>query len=87
MSTFRPKVDYSLRPAKATVRRMIVEALARLSPLVPVDEYRYIGMGSTYFRDFQIVHRRLGICDMVTIEGDLQAEDRSGLTYLWRVSK
>lgn len=76
MSAFRPKVDYSIRPAKATVRRMIVEALAQLSPLVPVDKYRYIGMGGTYFRDFQIVHRRLGICDMVTIEAKQSAEER-----------
>ncbi len=76
MPPFRPKVDYSLRPAKATSRRMIVEALARLTPLMPVDKYRYVGMGSTYFRDFQVVHRRLGICDMITIEGDPRAEDR-----------
>ncbi len=76
MSVFRPKIDYSLRPAKATVRRMIVEALGRLDPLVPVDQYRYVGMGGTYFRDFQIVHRRLGIRSMVTIEDDLRAEER-----------
>ena len=55
---------------------MVVEALSRLGPLNPVGEYRYVGMGSTYFRDFQIIHRRLGISDMTTIEGQLQAEDR-----------
>ena len=76
MPPFRPKVDYSLRPAKATARRMIVEALSQLTPLMPVEEYRYVGMGSTYFRDFQLVHRRLGICDMITIEGDPRAEAR-----------
>lgn len=76
MPQFRPKVNYSLRPAKATVRRMVVDALARLGPLNPVNEYRYVGMGSTYFRDFQIIHRRLGISDMTTIEGEAQAEDR-----------
>ena len=76
MATHYPKVDYSLRPAKAAVRRMIVTALARLNPLVPLESYRYIGMGSIYFRDFQIVHRELGIADMISIEGDSKAEDR-----------
>ena len=76
MPPFRPKVDYSLRPAKSTERQMIVEALARLSPLVPVDRYRYVGMGSIYFRDFKIVHRRLGIDNMITIEGKRRAEER-----------
>ena len=76
MPPFRPKVDYSLRPAKSTVRQMVVETLGRLGPLVPVDRYRYVGMGSIYFRDFQIVHRRLGINDMITIEGNRRAEER-----------
>ena len=76
MAEFRPKVDYSLRPGKATVRRIIIEALARLGPLMPLNEYRYIGMGSTYFRDFQMIHRRLGVSDMITIEDALGAEDR-----------
>lgn len=76
MATFRPKVDYSIRPAKATVRRMIVEALARLDPLVRVDQYRYVGMGSIFFRDFQIIHRRLGVNNMITMEGEAKAETR-----------
>ena len=76
MPTHRPKVDYSLRPAKAAVRQMVVTALARLGPLMPLDSYRYIGMGSIYFRDFQLVHRQLGINDMISIEGDPNAENR-----------
>ena len=73
-----PKVDYSLRPAKAAERQMLVEALARLDPLDPderLDTSRYVGMGSIYFRDFQLVHRRLGIDDMISIENEL-AEER-----------
>ena len=76
MQEFRPKVDYSLRPAKATVRRMVIETLAQLNPLVPVKSYRYIGMGSIYFRDFLMVHRQLGIAEMITIEGNAVAEER-----------
>ncbi len=74
--SFSPKVNYALRPAKASTRRMIVEALARLGPIAPVEQYRYIGMGSIYFRDFELVHRRLGIDQMVTIEGHPNAADR-----------
>ena len=43
---------------------------------MPLDSYRYIGMGSIYFREFQLVHRQLGITDMISIERDLSAEDR-----------
>ena len=76
MSAYRPKVDYSLRPAKSTERRMVVETLAHLDSFVPLADYRYVGMGSIYFRDFQLAHRRLGIDDMISIEGTSQAEIR-----------
>ena len=75
-TTFRPKVDYTIRPAKATVRRMFAESLSRLSPLARVDQYRYVGMGSIFFRDFQILHRTLGISQMTTIESKKNAKVR-----------
>jgi len=65
-----------MRPAKATIRRMIVEVLSKLEPLAPLNQYRYVGMGSIFFRDFQVIHRRLGIDDMITIEGDHAAAER-----------
>ena len=74
--TFRPVVDYSLRPAKAVVRRLVVEVVSRLNPITPVNRLRYIGMGSTYFRDFHLMHRRLRIDDMVSIEAKTQAQKR-----------
>ena len=77
MPPSRPKVDYSLRPAKAAARQMVVDALARLDPLDPVEPLgasRYVGMGSIYFRDFQLVHRRLGVDDMISIENELPEE-------------
>lgn len=75
-SAFRPLVDYSLRPAKAIVRRFIVEAMSRLDSAIPVSQYRYIGMGSIYFRDFQLIHRRLRIDKMISIEGRENARKR-----------
>ncbi|MYB15489.1 MAG: hypothetical protein F4X41_00415 [Chloroflexi bacterium] len=55
---------------------MVAETLAKLDPAVAANECRYVGMGSIFFRDFQIFHRRLGMNDMVTIEGNRNAESR-----------
>jgi hypothetical protein len=73
MSSFR-EINYTLRPAKATERRMLGEAFRRLYPFERVENYRYIGFGSIYFSDFQVVHRALGIDDMVSIERDTAAK-------------
>ena len=74
--TFDPVVDYTLRPAKALVRRLVIEAVDRVDPVTPVSQYRYIGMGSTYFRDFHLVHRRLRIDNMISLEHHQRARDR-----------
>ena len=76
MSTRTPKVNYSLRPGKAAVRRMVVEILSRLEPITPVSQYAYVGFGSLFFEDFQLIHRRLGINQMTTIEKDLSLSQR-----------
>ncbi|MYC47087.1 MAG: hypothetical protein F4X45_01965 [Chloroflexi bacterium] len=55
---------------------MVAEVLANLDPIVRIHECRYVGMGSIFFRDFQLLHRRLGINDMVTVEGQWAAESR-----------
>lgn len=74
---FSPKIDYSLRPAKATARRMIAETLVRLQLPMPIWNYRYVGMGSIFFRDFLLFHRVLGINDMISIEHEINAETRA----------
>ena len=62
------KINYALRPAKATERKMIVEALTRLRAFFTLESYRYIGFGSPYFTDFSLIHRSVGIQDMVCME-------------------
>lgn len=47
---------------------MITEALSRLKHFAPLEEYRYFGMGSLYFRDHIVLHKRLGISDLTSIE-------------------
>jgi hypothetical protein len=74
-SASRP-LNYSLRPAKNIERKMMGEAMARLSVLAPLSRYRYIGLGSEFFNDFALYHQSLGIHDMVSIEWDAAKVDR-----------
>lgn len=62
------EINYALRPAKNIERKMLCEAFNRLSPFCTVKSYRYIGFGSTYFSDFILFHKALGISNMLSIE-------------------
>lgn len=62
------RIDYSLRPAKHAERRMLCDVFRRLKPFGRVEEYVYVGFGSIWFSDFTLVHRSLGIKDMISIE-------------------
>jgi hypothetical protein len=67
MSSFK-KINYSLRPAKATERRMLNFALKKLSHFDHLSNYQYVGFGSTTFHDFILFHKELGINQMISIE-------------------
>src|SRR5258706_7239514 len=69
-------VNYLLRPAKNVERKMLCEAFQRLSAVQSVQNYQYIGFGATYFADFCLFHRDLGIGDMFTIEANREDEAR-----------
>lgn len=62
------KIDYNLRPAKQIERKMLCEAFRRLSFFQSVASYRYVGFGSFYFADFKLIHKSLGITDMLSFE-------------------
>jgi len=70
------KINYRLRPAKATERKMICDSLRCLTPFGDIESYRYVGFGSTYFSDFILFHKWLHIEDMISIEKDRSAKDR-----------
>ena len=70
------KINYGLRPAKSVERKMLCDCFRRLSPIARVDMYRYVGFGSPYFSDFSLIHRALGITDLVCIEKATQKKDR-----------
>ncbi|MEM7374447.1 MAG: O-methyltransferase [Bacteroidota bacterium] len=70
------KINYSLRPGKAVERRMICYALRKLESFGSLSEYQYIGFGSTFFYDFILLHKELGIYHLTSIEGESAKEDR-----------
>lgn len=75
MASFE-KINYNLRPNKCIERKMICEALSRLSFIDDLRNYRYIGFGSTYFTDFSLFHKQLGINDLISIESAEHKKDR-----------
>lgn len=69
-------INYSLRPNKNVERKLIVSSLRRLSAQFPIHSYRYIGFGSMWFTDFVLMHKQLGISDMVTMEQQISRQKR-----------
>lgn len=59
---------YAQRPSKAVTRVVLVEMLQRLAGLADVTTYQYVGFGALEFIDFDLVHRRLGVERMTSIE-------------------
>jgi len=77
-------INYSLRPAKNVQRKMLVDVCQRLPHIRPDKEYRYIGFGSPYFSDIKLIHRRLGIQDIVSIEREEDEKERFELNKPFR---
>lgn len=69
MSSFNI-VNYSLRPSKSIQRQIIFDGVRELQAHLDLEELAYIGFGSIWFTDFMMVHKALGIDDMVSIESD-----------------
>ena len=61
-------VNYVLRPNKAVERKIVFSGLGRVSRIVNLSSYRYLGLGSLWFVDFLMAHKILGVDSMVSIE-------------------
>ena len=71
------KVAYDLRPSKQVVRRIFLDFFRRLAGGgVPIEEFRYTGMGSIHFVDHILFHKFLGIDKLVSVEHDEYIESR-----------
>jgi hypothetical protein len=81
------KIDYRVRPAKNIERKMFSESFQRLSFFNPIEDYRYIGFGSTTFTDFILFHNFLNITDMISIEKRAEDAERFELNKPFKCIK
>lgn len=70
------RIDYRLRPAKSIERKMLCDAFRRLLNISDFTDYSYIGFGSPFFCDFTLIHKSLGICDLISIEKEVEDKRR-----------
>jgi hypothetical protein len=68
MSGSYRKINYDIRPAKSIERKMLCEALRKLIIFSDLTKYRYVGFGSTFFTDFLLIHKSLGLNHLISIE-------------------
>lgn len=70
------KIDYRLRPSKHTERAMLIDLFKRMR-FEPIETYQYVGFGSVAFIDFRMVHKLLGITEMISIEAAASPEEQT----------
>lgn len=68
---------YHLRPNKYVDRCLFVNALERLNSHIKLQKHRYIGFGSYLFDDFKLLHDRLNIDTMISLEADATIYSRA----------
>lgn len=71
-------VSYDLRPSKQAERGILVDVLKVAGDCgLPIRDYRYVGMGANRFYDFVLLHKYLGVRDMVSLEHDPRMYERA----------
>lgn len=64
-------VAYQLRVNKAVDRNIFIDTLLRLSGYIDsIKQYTYYGFAGPFFEDFKLLHLRLSIDKMVSLESD-----------------
>lgn len=61
-------IPYHLRHNKSIDREVFLESLNLLSRRVNIQEYTYIGFGGPMLEDFRIMHNRVALSDMISLE-------------------
>lgn len=69
-------VPYKLRPNKAVDRELFLSLLTRLAPALALEGHHYIGLGGSFLEDFRLVHARLGIERMTSVESEQEVHKR-----------
>lgn len=73
---FGSSLPYRLRPNKAVDRALFLSLLSWISPELGLKDYPYIGMGAEFLEDFRMIHARIGISEMTSVECDPQIMKR-----------
>lgn len=63
--------NYNYRPSKSIERKILIELLKEIYRIPVLDKTTYIGLGSIFFIDFKLIHKELGIKEMINIEGNI----------------
>lgn len=63
-------IPYHLRPHKAIDRRLFLDLLARFERWRPLINYAYVSMGAYPLEDHKMVHRQLGISNLISFDQD-----------------
>ncbi len=63
-------VSYNLRPNKFVERQLFVELLSKICSGQPPSKYVYISLGGPQLEDQRLVHQRLGIETLISLEAD-----------------
>ena len=71
-------IPYDLRPAKQAERRIMLDFLenAKEGGLY-ISDSRYVGMGGFKFHDFVMMHRHVGLREMISLEHDTKLAERA----------
>lgn len=69
-------VNFRLRPAKAIERKMIADICGRMGAFSNILGFRYVGLGSPFFNDFTMLHRRYGMKNLICVEREVHDQDR-----------
>ncbi|HEM49450.1 MAG TPA: hypothetical protein ENO27_04480 [Caldithrix sp.] len=63
-------INYYYRPNKQVERKIIIDIIQGYRGILTPEDYCYIGMGSIYYYDFILLHKLIGISDLVSIDND-----------------
>jgi len=76
-------VPYHQRQNKHVERQLFLDILRHVDRWRPMDKFLYVGFGGIYFEDFKLLHRQLGIDQMISIEQEqwLIARQNANLPY------
>lgn len=64
------KFNYNYRPSKSIERKIFIELLKEIYGVSRASELTYIGFGSIFFADFKLIHKELGVRNMINIEAE-----------------